>query len=229
MNEKDDTVKVNSRGALVIWHDMPADRSAEMLDWYNREHHAERVGIEGFLGVRRYHAVEAARALFIHYETENPEVLASDAYLARVNDPTTWSLKCQPAIRNNSRTVCSVERVAGDARGGFVVTAALHAGHDDQAAPFRTLATDIERFEGILAWEVLQGNGAASALPSAEKALRGAADDLVASVLIIHAMDLTSARKACNFVAEKGGTRFEVGIYQLAFALSKRDLHKISG
>lgn len=40
-------------GLLAIWHDVVAESEAAVTHWYNTEHHAERLGVEGFLPARR--------------------------------------------------------------------------------------------------------------------------------------------------------------------------------
>ncbi|MBL0935989.1 MAG: hypothetical protein IBJ07_14690 [Rhizobiaceae bacterium] len=217
-----DEMNKSARGALIIWHDMPEEQRDEMLAWYNSEHHAERVDIEGFHGVRRYHAVEADHQLFIHYETSGPEVLSSESYLARVNAPTAWSLKCQRLIRNNSRTVCALESRHGTARGGFVVTHALRGTVDEERAQsFAAQRKAAGQVPGFLAWEAFRADNGASALPSAEKSLRGKADDHIAGLHVFHVMDLGSARAVRDTLLQVPallGT--ETGIFQLAFSLS---------
>lgn len=211
-------------GALIIWHDMPDEQREEMLDWYDREHHAERVAIDGFLCVRRYHAVEAARQLFIHYETTGPQVLSSDAYLERVNNPTPWSLKCQKLIRNNSRTVCRLLRSEGRAKGGFVITAAFRRSGDESAENGLEAGLDlVGSLSGVLSWQAYAADAGTSSLPSTEKKLRGAADDHVTGLIVAHATELAAARAVRDAFAAAGnpaaGQQPELGLFQLAFSL----------
>lgn len=218
----------NAQGALIIWHDMPPEHRADMLAWYDHEHHAERVAIEGFLSVRRYHAIDAARALFIHYDIVGPQALTSNAYLERVNTPTDRSLRYQPMIRNNSRTACAVVARHGSARGGFALTIGFsrdlwdsQGDLIDQAALWNLLS----RRPGLLSLEIFSADPAASSLPSTEKKLRGADDRHAGGVLVLHATNAEALLQArADTDADK---RFhalreaETGLFQLAFCLAK--------
>ena len=109
------------RGILAIWHDIDTGQSDAVLDWYNNEHHFERLSVPGFRMVHRYSAVEGAPHLFINYETDDVSVLSSPAYLERLNAPTPWTLTSQPHFRNNSRTVCHRSFAWGRPRAGMSV------------------------------------------------------------------------------------------------------------
>ena len=48
------------KGMLMTTMDIAPEHEAEFNEWYEREHIAERVAIEGFMEARRYIAVDAA-------------------------------------------------------------------------------------------------------------------------------------------------------------------------
>lgn len=80
-----------NRGMLAIWSDVESAMVADYLHWLTREHTAERVGTEGFEGVRVFRANPSdINRYLILYDLAGPEVLTSPAYLARLNDPTPW-------------------------------------------------------------------------------------------------------------------------------------------
>ncbi len=85
-----------SSGILAIWHDMVLEQEQALNDWYNKEHHAERVALEGFFSARRHIALEATPKFFVFYETTDPSVLETPAYLDCVNNPSSWTQRCMP-------------------------------------------------------------------------------------------------------------------------------------
>ena len=73
---------------LAFFHNIVAGREAEFEEWFQHEHLPERIAIQGFLMGRRYEAVSADRSYFHFYVIRSVEDLKSDAYIARVNEPT---------------------------------------------------------------------------------------------------------------------------------------------
>ncbi len=204
------------RGILAIWHDIAPGWEGEVLAWYDREHHFERLDVPGFLGVRRYTALGSGPRLFIRYETVDAAVLGSAAYLARVNAPTPGTLRAQPQFRNNSRTVCRRLARFGRAEGGVVATLRL-AGTEGWA--WRDAATLLER-RGILAAEVWEADAERSAIASNEKRLRGVADAHVAAVLVVHASDPAAAEAAAAAALASLPDSLRAGAQHDLYALS---------
>ncbi|PVE22989.1 hypothetical protein DC522_17995 [Microvirga sp. KLBC 81] len=212
------------RGILAIWHDVIPDYTSKVLAWYNAEHHFERLAVPGFISVRRYHAVQGSPALFIRYETRNVGVLSSEAYLARLNDPTPWTLQSQPRFLNNSRTVCVRKSRVGQAEGGYAVTLRIGAKGNETALTDRNWATvsDIlrnkDRIVGLELWEA---DHERSTIATREKQLRGGEDRYVGSVIIVHATDRGAADEALNALLsalpEDISKDAQSGIYALAF------------
>jgi len=101
-------------GMMAFWLDIEADYRMEFCRWHNCEHITERVGIPGFLGGRRYRGNGDAATFLVTYETETPGVLASDAYLARLNDPTPWTREALAQFRNPARNIYRLIDAAGD-------------------------------------------------------------------------------------------------------------------
>ena len=109
-------------GVLAIWHDMTPQGEADVNDWYNHEHHLERVSVSGFFNARRHVALRGTPKYFIFYETESPEVLISRTYLDHLNNPTAWTQRSMLHIHNNSRSVCRTLGAFGAGHGGVVAT-----------------------------------------------------------------------------------------------------------
>lgn len=210
------------RGILAIWHGIRPDRVAETLSWYDREHHLERLAIPGFRSLRRYHAVEADRFLFIRYETDAAATLSSPDYLARLNAPTPWTMRSQPGFLDNVRSVCVRESRDGWAEGGFAVTARLTSLADEsEAAPdWQAAKPALLGLDGVVGAELWRADRRASRLASGEKRLRGREDGYVDWAIVVHATSLDGARAARDAIgtADPAGFAVETGIYYLAAA-----------
>jgi hypothetical protein len=111
------------RGILSVWNDVAPEQEDFYERWYMGEHFPERLGVPGFIRGRRYEAIEADRNYFTFYELTHPDVLFSDAYIARLNTPTTWTSTIMGHWGSMFRTVCERVRRKGDAIGGYVAVA----------------------------------------------------------------------------------------------------------
>jgi hypothetical protein len=183
-------------GVLIIWHDVAAGSDAAITDWYNTEHHAERLGVEGFLEAHRYRLVSGEGRQFLSlYRTRTPAVLSSPAYRARVEAPTPRTRELMPHYRNMSRTVCRLALSRGYAEGGGVATLAGTAPIADAAID--DIFARLLQLRGVLRcrWMVAEP-AAMPVLGSAEGALRGGADGSVAWAAVIDANEPQDALDA---------------------------------
>src|SRR4026208_660772 len=113
------------QGVLAFWHDVAAGSDGEFDQWHLREHIPERVAVPGFLRARRYTTLGDPPRYFHFYETESVDTLQSPAYLARLADPTPWTKRTMPVVRNNKRTACRVVESKGAGLGGVIATLEL--------------------------------------------------------------------------------------------------------
>jgi hypothetical protein len=95
---------VHSEGLLAFWADIDQDYVLGFQQWHNCEHMRERLAIPGFLAGRRYRGLGDARMFFMFYETQGPEVLGSEAYLAALNRPTPWTQESLQHFRRPLRS-----------------------------------------------------------------------------------------------------------------------------
>ena len=203
-------------GILSIWHEYPADDAAFYERWYMTEHFPERLGVPGFLRGRRYRAVEADRTYFTFYELASPEVLFSDAYLARLNDPTAWTQRIMQRWSSMFRTVCRREARSGSAIGGFVAVArfegpvAISRGQaqeiKERLADPAVVAVDI--------WRATQEQNAATK----EATARPEADLWITGAVLVETSSEAGARRAKAALPDLlGGSACPstIGIYSL--------------
>jgi hypothetical protein len=82
-----------NRGLLLTMTEPPAAMEEEFNAWYDEEHMAERLAVPGFRSARRWVAdCKPGEGKYLAtYETDSPGVLASEAYRARLDNPTPWS------------------------------------------------------------------------------------------------------------------------------------------
>jgi hypothetical protein len=90
-NKKGFAMPLSGNGMLLTMMDIAPEEEADFHRWYDREHFAERVGIEGFLEARRYVALEGQPKYLHLYTTVTFEVLDSPAYRQVLQNPTAWS------------------------------------------------------------------------------------------------------------------------------------------
>jgi hypothetical protein len=217
-------------GALAIWLDLPAESEAMVCEWFNREHHAERVDVPGFLSARRYLAVQGAPRHFILYGTRDVAVLSSSAYRERLDRPTEWTRRAMPSFRNMSRTACHVLQRLGRGEGGTVGTWRLGALPGREQALVAWLREDalpaaLQR-PGMVSTLLLRGEPPAGPGPTAEQTLRGGTDAAEQLILLVSANapepllalheEALSEPALARAGAQPGGA---FGIYRLAFAL----------
>jgi len=104
-----------AKGLMGFWADIDPPYIQEYRRWHNCEHMLERVSIPGFISGRRYCGVGDAAMFFMYYETETPDVLASDAYHAALNSPTPWTGEALKHFRNPARNIYRLIESAGSA------------------------------------------------------------------------------------------------------------------
>jgi hypothetical protein len=115
------------KALVAIWNDIAPEMREDFFEWHPREHMVERLGVPGFLRGRRCAAIDADVEFLTLYELAGPEVLVSDIYKTRLNNPTPWSTKTLPHFRNNVRGACRIHFSDGVAMGGVVHTTRLRA------------------------------------------------------------------------------------------------------
>ena len=125
-------MRLAGRGMLITSMDVdPADEQDFNL-WYDREHLAERVGIEGFLEARRWIAEEAPTKYFCTYSTDRFETLSSPAYKEVLANQTEWSKKHISRFRNFGRVVGRITASRGQGRGAALGVVRLRPGAEDR-------------------------------------------------------------------------------------------------
>jgi hypothetical protein len=111
---------ITGTGMLMTSMDIDAAHEQEFNEWYNREHLAERVAIDGFNEARRYVAVNARPKYLGLYSTATFDVLDSDAYRTALANQTKWSLTNIGRFQNMLRSVARITVSRGQGRGAVL-------------------------------------------------------------------------------------------------------------
>lgn len=218
-----------STGAvLAIWHDIVPEADAEVQHWYDRQHHPERLSVPGFLWARRHRAVAGGPTTFIVYDVESTQVLRSDAYLARVNNPTEWTRRCMPRFRNNSRTACRVVQSEGRGVGASVATLRITPREREErmlADYVRIMITEFMERRGAVSAQYWLADHDATTIHSNERVLRGAPDIVAPSVLVLTGSNQAMISEAGDRLRQAaalpahGAESIEFGLYALQFSM----------
>jgi hypothetical protein len=217
------------KGMLLTSMDIdPADEH-DFNRWYDREHLAERVAIDGFLEARRYVAHRAGPKYLCLYSTETFDVLDSEAYRAALANPTDWSKATMARFKNMIRAVARITISRGQGRGavlGIVRLRPAAESGDGLRAVLRE-RLDPAHSDGIVSMHLIESDPALSRPISdaPSSAAPGAADwfvlidgtelDVVASLLAVRFGDAVGLAPA---------TVISTGLYTLMWDLAKNEL-----
>lgn len=131
------------KGMLITSMDVDPAEEADFNLWYDREHLAERVAIEGFIEARRWIADEAPTKYFCTYSTETFEALNSPAYQKVLANQTDWSKHHISRFRNPGRAVGRITASRGQGRGAVLGVVRLRPGADADKNALRERLRDL--------------------------------------------------------------------------------------
>ncbi len=223
------------KGVAAIWHNVAPEFQVDYNHWHCYEHVPERVGIPGFLRGRRYVAIEGAPEFFHFYETETLATLTSEAYLERLNNPTEWTRRVGPNIKDNNRTLSDVVASHGIGGGAAILTGRLQAAPGRDAELSTWLGDDVLPKligrPGIVAAHLLRGDHNSSATQTEEKAMRDRPDDVADWVVFVEGIEAApldplwrDGDLSEQTLKEHGASSAALGTYRLHFTLSNEDL-----
>jgi hypothetical protein len=193
--------------SLVIWVDIDREDDALFNHWHSCEHVQERVNCPGWLRGSRFRGVDRPGRYLLIYDAETAAAFESEAYYARLRNPTELSRAIFPRFRNTSRTVCTIERRQGDGIGAAVLA----------------VTGDGTAFEAIAALkparlDLLKGLSDVGQAHTTEKDLRSAPDRRIDKALLAFFWSVADARAARDRHAPAGE------VFALQHSVSKGDL-----
>lgn len=155
-------------GYLAIWSDLSPEDETDWVHWMTREHSAERVSVEGFLACRIFRALgTTVNRYFILYELETADVVSGPSYLARLNEPTPWSQRIMPRLRNFVRGGGRIVASAGIGQGGLLAVLPLDAAPEWDA---NVVSKELASMDRIAAARVLLTDSGQTSSKHAKKA-----------------------------------------------------------
>jgi hypothetical protein len=225
---------LKGRAFLAIWHDIADSGEAEYNVWHTRQHMPERIGVPGFLGARRF----VDRALSKHryftlYEAVTLETFSSDAYRARLNNPSRWSNRTQPNFLNFARSACVLMASIGRGTGGAMATIRLDL-KDGALADFEanaeTLAHRFGAIDGITGAHFGVAAPETTRIKTRETELRSrTGEDVFDAVIMIEGIGRHEVEAAMTTVRGLVAGSFSVtaelsAVYDLAYMLTALDV-----
>lgn len=179
-------------GFMAIWSDVEPADIEQYHNWLLKEHVAERVGIPGFVAVRVFRReVGPNLRFFILYETQAPSVLASPAYVERLNAPTPKTRAIMPKLKNFVRGAGRLVQSAGVCGGGTARVLRLGEADEILGDPGARAAL-LERLLGldrVLAARLFEVDADATTIQTAEKKMRTSREESFGRLLVVEGVD----------------------------------------
>lgn len=218
------------KAGVLIWNDVVDEGRNAFYQWHNGEHIPERMEIPGFVRGRRYANLGRSPEWFTLYEATALDVLVSEEYLTRLNNPTPATVETLRYFRNTGRSVCSLERAVGTAVGGYAVVARFDRGEaeidGERSRKEAVKALEIvECLTGVVSTSLYGSDESASLIDTAESMTRKF--DVSHMTLLVEASHLYAAKEALCVIKSRSWPdcgltlRDENGIYQLEVCFFK--------
>lgn len=212
------------KGMLITAMDVDAADEQDFNIWYDREHLAERVAIEGFLEARRWIADAAKPRYFCTYSTLRFEDLSSPAYQKALANQTEWSKKNISRFRNMVRAVGRISASRGQGRGGALCVVRLRpaTGSADALRVKVRELMDPGMLPGIISMHLVESDPQLSkSLTEPDKPNPGAGDWF----LLVEGTELPAVRALADArFANAGAEVVSTGTFRLMWDLAKSDL-----
>jgi len=214
-------------GILTVWNDCAPGAENDYEQWYIREHMPERLSVPGFCTGLRYEGISDDRRFFTYYTTDSPDVLASPAYIARLENPTPWTRRImQSTFLRATRTVCELNMCIGEMTGSHVVTLSWQGTADSGLAA--AVASELANLDGVIKVQIWTAANAQTR-QTEEARTRGGDDALIGGALIVDCVRRRDAEKASDLlVAKDYGRRLDpngtgiLGIYAFLCMLEQK-------
>lgn len=209
---------LHGQGLLAIWHEVVPGMDAEYNDYHTREHIPERVGIEGFRTGRRYVDHSSERPVYLTmYVGRDSSTFASPAYRSRLDEPSEWTQRVQPAFRDFVRSAYDITHSVGIGVGNSLGMVALEADQEsfEDAAP--SVRALLDR-EGVCGVHRARSTSVTESYRTAETDLRAGGGRPAPTVLIL--VEAVSRSSVTEALSEYSSST----VFDLAFHLDEADL-----
>jgi hypothetical protein len=217
--------------AMLLSFDVEADAIEEHDRWHTHEHLPERLSIPGFHRGTRWIAADGGPRYMVLYEVESIGTLASEAYLARLNNPTPWTARMMPHYRGMNRGLCAVLGSFGFGQGGTAALIRFTPEAKHGAALTRWLLEEalqaVPKMPGLGSAHLLQA--AQTAAMTNEQRIRGA-DRALDSALVVTGYDgnavAACAKELCaaGGLPERGAGELSCATYRWTYSLARAEI-----
>jgi hypothetical protein len=218
--------------ALAMWWEVATDQRGEFEDWHSHEHLHERMRITGFNRGSRWASLEGGEGFFVLYELEDYATLTSPQYMARLNDPTPWSVKMMPNHRGMVRSQCRVEESFGGGLARVMMTLRISPRPEQARAVqerLRIILGAVAQRPGLTGGHLLRTD-TPDAPTTAEQRIRGG--DAIADWIVLISgydaaalNDLASGDSIREVLNQSGNTSGNaISLYALSFSMTPGDL-----
>ncbi|UOD51079.1 DUF4286 family protein [Orrella daihaiensis] len=215
---------ISGKGILITSMNINPTHEDEFNLWYDREHIAERVSIEGFLEARRYQAIDANPKYFATYTTNRFEDLSSAAYQQALANQTEWSKTNIARFKDMIRVVGRITVSRGQGRGAAMTVVRLRPKLHLAEQVRQSLAATLDpgSLPGMISIHLIESDPELSkSLTEPDKPNPGAADWFV----LIEGTSVSASRQfAHERFADDGYELISSGSYQLLWDLAKAEL-----
>ena len=176
------------QGAFIAWHDVDEGQETEYLHWHSHEHMQERCAILGFLHGRRYSVIGTRPQFLVIYEVEGLTTFSSPAYQERLDNPSEWTRRTMPSLRNMNRSLCRLILSAGSGAGCYMQTVRFSPGKgrdNELVEGLRQAVTAWACEPFLMGAHLLIADLGLSGTPTGEQYLRGGQDHVADWVLLV--------------------------------------------
>jgi hypothetical protein len=225
---------LTGRAFLAIWHDIVEAGDAEYNAWHTRQHMPERLGVPGIRVGRRY--VDRNRdhqRYFTLYEGATLETFSSEAYRARLNNPTAWSMRTQPNFLNFARSACVTAASLGRGIGGALATLRLNLAAEaaaDFEAAAEKLAARMLALDGVTGAHLGVAAPATTRIRTRESELRHqTGEEVFDAVVMVEGVSRRELEGTIDAAHAMVGETVDIAaaqsaVYDLAYLLRAEDL-----
>jgi hypothetical protein len=214
---------IAGKGMLITSMDVDPADEAEFNVWYDREHLAERVAIDGFLEARRWIAEQAQPKYFCTYSTAKFDDLSGPAYQRALANQTDWSKKNISRFKNMIRAVGRITVSRGQGRGAALAVVRLRLEPESGEALRQRMREllDPAMLPGIISLHLVESDPRLSqSLTDRDKPNPGAGDWFV----LVEGTHVDAVRAHASRFGNAGASIVATGTYRLMWDLAKADL-----
>jgi len=227
------TVAVLGTAVLAMWWDIAPEVRADFENWHAHEHFPERLSVSGFRRATRWSSADSGEGMFVMYELDGFEVLASPDYTSRLNSPTPWSIRLMPHHRNMVRSQCHVLESEGAVAARHAFTTRLSPAPEQGErlrAAVRNLGADVRMRPGLVGLHLLR-HETPDIPATTEQQIRGNADRVADWVIVAsgyerNALDLLQSGDLAEPALQAMGAApgAEQHMYTLAYSATSADV-----